>query len=253
LKNVAKKYSIDEFYSDAINIVRKAILSTGEKTEGRTFTENGMQVYDVEVLGIKVEESVAKIITAHQEEMVRKALELSDAAKKMEVTSQLDKYAQETAKLTHDTELYKLGLNKTIEAEKAAAALELAEAKRKMEIAKVEAEASIQTFYDTIARAKLDREKAIADAEIEKARAEAEIEIRKNEEQAKRIQEVMASITPELVAAMTSSANADLMETVAKAMSPYAIAKGESVSEVTNKLLRGTPLEGLLEQFAKKD
>jgi major vault protein len=255
LKNEAKKYSIEEFYSNAINIVRKAILTEGEgksKSEGRTFMENGMQVYDVEVLGIKVEESVAKIIVAHQEEMVRKALELSDAAKKMEVTTQLDTYAKETAKLTHETELYRLGLSKALEKEKADAALELAEAKRQMEIAKVQAEAAIQTSYDTIASAKLAREKAVADAEIAKLREQAQIEIEKNKAQAERIKEVMESITPELVAAMTSSANADLMETVTKSMAPYAIANGESVSDVTNRLLRGTPLEGLLQQLVEK-
>jgi hypothetical protein len=30
-------------------------------------------------------------------------------------------------------------------------------------------------------------------------------------------------------------------------MAPYAIAKGESIAEVTNKLLRGTSLEGIIE------
>ena len=33
-----------------------------------------------------------------------------------------------------------------------------------------------------------------------------------------------------------------------EAMSPYAIARGESVSETTNLLLRGTPLEKILDQ-----
>ena len=51
---------------------------------------------------------------------------------------------------------------------------------------------------------------------------------------------------------MTSSANAELMETVAKAMSPVAMARGESVAETTNLLLRGTPLEGMIADFVKK-
>ena len=40
--------------------------------------------------------------------------------------------------------------------------------------------------------------------------------------------------------------NNDMLETVTKAMSPYAISKGESVVDVTNKLLRGTSLEDTL-------
>ena len=38
-----------------------------------------------------------------------------------------------------------------------------------------------------------------------------------------------------------------MLETVAQSMSPYAIANGESISEVTNRLLRGTSLEGVIE------
>ena len=52
-------------------------------------------------------------------------------------------------------------------------------------------------------------------------------------------------------AAMTSKSNAELMEVVAKAMSPYAIAKDTSVADVTDQLLRGTTLEGLIETIAK--
>ena len=40
-------YSIQDFYSNATDIIRKCTL--GEDTKGHLFTENGMFVYDVEV------------------------------------------------------------------------------------------------------------------------------------------------------------------------------------------------------------
>jgi len=40
-----------------------------------------------------------------------------------------------------------------------------------------------------------------------------------------------------------------MLETVTASMAPVAIAKGESVADVTNKLLRGTSLEGVLENI----
>ena len=58
----------------------------------------------------------------------------------------------------------------------------------------------------------------------------------------------MTAIQPELVAAMTTKANASLTETIAKSLAPYALAgEDESASDVVNKLLRGTSLEGIVE------
>lgn len=56
----------------------------------------------------------------------------------------------------------------------------------------------------------------------------------------------MASITPGLVEALTSKSNEDMLAAVAKSISPYAIAQGESIADVTNKLLRGTALEDVI-------
>jgi len=52
---------------------------------------------------------------------------------------------------------------------------------------------------------------------------------------------------------MTSCSNAELMKSLAEAMGPYALATNESVSDVINRLLRGTSLEGLLEKLIEKE
>jgi hypothetical protein len=49
------------------------------------------------------------------------------------------------------------------------------------------------------------------------------------------------------VAAMTTKSNEDMLSAVTEAMAPYAIAKGESIAQTVNTLLRGTSLEGILE------
>ena len=57
----------------------------------------------------------------------------------------------------------------------------------------------------------------------------------------------MDSISEDLVAAMASKSNNDMTVAIAQAIAPYALAgNGESVSDVVNKLLRGTPLEQLV-------
>ena len=57
----------------------------------------------------------------------------------------------------------------------------------------------------------------------------------------------MGAISEDLVAAMTSKSNNEMLVAVSEAMAPWAMAEGESVPNTVNKILRGTPLEGLLE------
>ena len=58
------------------------------------------------------------------------------------------------------------------------------------------------------------------------------------------VKEIMESITPDLVAAMNSKSNADLTAAIMTNISPYALAgEDETVTDVTTRLVRGTPLE----------
>ena len=59
----------------------------------------------------------------------------------------------------------------------------------------------------------------------------------------------MGSISEDLVAALNAKANSEMLETVTGAMSPYAISEDTSVADVTNKLLRGTSLEGIIDNM----
>ena len=100
-----------------------------------------------------------------------------------------------------------------------------------------------------IAEAKLEREKKEDAARIETEKELAAIEKAKQEAYAETVAKIMASVTPDLVAAMTSKSNASMLETVTQAMAPYALAQGESIAEVTNRLLRGTTLEEVIENM----
>jgi major vault protein len=88
-KRAVKKYTIEEFYNNYSTIIHDiAICADCEKADGDTrigryFPENGMYVHDCEVLSLSVENAIAKLLTAHQEEMVQKSLELSDAEKRV--------------------------------------------------------------------------------------------------------------------------------------------------------------------------
>ena len=63
----------------------------------------------------------------------------------------------------------------------------------------------------------------------------------------------MASVSPDLVAALNTKANAQLLTDATKAMAPYAIANNESVADTVNKLMRGTSLENVINTMVTKD
>ena len=267
LKKEIKKYSIEEFYANATDIVRNITLdkhvctcedecacdcdSEEKKYSGRLFRENGMLVYDTEVLQVGVEKSVAYILEGHQMEMISKSLELSNAEKQMQVKTKLAEYEKKQIDLDNDNKLHKLELNLNYELAQLEKEASVNEERRAMNEAKIQAEADLQKVMDAIHDAKLERAKKDDEAKIETEKKLAEIDKAKQEAYAATVKTIMESIDEELIAALTSNANANMLETVTEAMAPYAIANGESVAEVTNKLLRGTTLEGVIDNLTE--
>lgn len=259
MKRAAKQYTIEEFYANASDIVREICLNLPKEGEeqgesecgrtGRFFRENGMLVHDVEVLSVAVERNVAEILEDHQEEMIRKCLELSDATKKMEVVTQLAAYEKKENELKHQNQIYKIELDKKLDLEKLARQAELDKKAQEQAEASKQAEYDLQVIIDAIAEAKLEREKKEDAARIETEKKLAAIEKAKQEAYAETVAKIMASVTPDLVAAMTSKANSEIMESIGKAVSPYSIANGESISETVNTLLRGTSLQETLKNI----
>lgn len=258
LKREAKKHDIQDFYANSTDIVRNIVLDKTSKKEyadgeraGRYFSENGMLIHDVEVLRVRVESEIAEMLNEHQTEMVEKSLELADAEAKMKVVTALADVAKKEAELDNANALYRLELQQKLTEEKLAKEEEIRVKQRAAHEAEKKAEADLQEVLDKIQAAKLERDKKEHEARVAREKALAKIKEDEQKAYAETVKSIMSSISPDLVAALSTKANADLLETATKNMSPYAIAKGESVSEVVDKLMRGTTLEGVLTSMKK--
>ena len=86
---------------------------------------------------------------------------------------------------------------------------------------------------------------------IKTEKALAAIEEAKQKAYAETVAKIYAAISPDLVAALQAQANASMANGIGQAVAPYAIAKGESVSDAINTLLRGTSLEKTLKNVAE--
>lgn len=262
LKREAKKFTIEEFYANAADIVRGVALDKGsikatiEAADakphiGRYFPENGMVVTDVEVLGVKVEAQIAKMMERHQTEMIQKTLDLSDATRKAEITKKLAEYEREEAELAHNNKMYILELAQKAAEEKMQNDAALDVLRRGEEAAKTQAKADMQAVLDAIHKAQLARDRAADDEKINTEKQLAAIEEAKQKAYAETVAKIYGAISPDLVAALQAQANASMANGIGQAVAPYAIAKGESVSDAVNTLLRGTSLEKTLKNIVE--
>jgi hypothetical protein len=204
------------------------------------------------VLNVTIQPDIADILTEHQYEMVQKSLELTDAEKRVSLAEALAAAEEREQELRNQKLLNKMEL----EREEALRKMEIqSEVQRKAEAEKQamkKAEQDMQPVLDAIAEAENTRKEKEFAMQVEHKKQLAEIEEAKQKAYAETVAKIMSSISEDLVAALNSKSNADVLEAVSKSMSPLAIARGESVADTTNLLLRGTSLEGLLESLSKK-
>lgn len=254
IKREIRTYNIKDFYADSTEIIRNIVLdiNTDAETEaadkpfGRLFRTNGMLVNDVDIIGIGVEKDIAMILEKHQNELIQKSVELADAAARMEVVTALADVKKKEAELNNETALYALELEQKRTEEEMHNEEMIRAKKREAKAAEVQAQNDLQGILTAIQSAEMARIKEKQDAEIAHAKELAEIEKAKQEAYAATVKEIMSSIQPDLVAAISASTQAELLKEGMASISPYAIANGESVADTVNKLLRGTSLEEII-------
>lgn len=256
IKKYVKNYTIEEFYQNYSSIVHDIAvdnINKGENCEdtgrpwGRYFEENGMYVYDAEVLSLDVQSDIEELLTEHQYEMVKKNLELADAEKNVQIAEALIEAEKKEQELRYDKTVNKLELKKLENEKQIALQAELNRAQEAERIAAKQAEANLQKLIDIVNDAELARKQKAEDQRLKNAEAAAALEKSKQDAYAETVAKIMGSIAPGLIEAMTTKSNEDMLAAVTEAMAPYAIAKGESIAQTVNTLLRGTSLEGIIE------
>ena len=254
MKRIAKNYTIEQFYQQYSEIMRAVALDSGCETDGengkkgRFFCENGMLVHDCEVLSISIDSDIEDMLIAHQQEMIAQSLKLSDAEKRVAVAEKLAVAEQKEQELRNQQLINKMQLQREEAVKKLAIQAEINALQDAEKLAAKKAEQDMQKVIDAIHDASLARKDKDNAQEIEHKRQLAAIEEAKQKAYAETVAAIMGSISEDLVAAMTSKSNNDMTVAIAQAIAPYALAgDNESVSDVVNKLLRGTALEQLID------
>ena len=259
MKRAAKNYTIEEFHQNYVDIIRDVAIdknkdgADGEKKhKGRFFPENGMYVNDCEVLSICVEDEIAEMLIVHQRDMVRKALQLSAADKRVQVAEQLAVAEQKENELENQKLINKMNLQREEALRRLEIQTEVNRKKEAEEAAVKQAEKDIQVVYDAIADAQRERRAKDDNQELAKKEAIIELEKVKQKAYADTVAQIMASIGPDLTAALTAKANTDMVAALEHAVAPYAISsRDESVADVVARLTKGLPIDEAINKLAK--
>jgi major vault protein len=254
LRGAVKRVGIEEFYRDPISIIRDALLGKaveGGERKGLVFAENGMRVYDVDVLEVKIENTeIAELLGNAQVEALESTLQV--AAKERELATTTRVHAVERQIVEEQTKTEKAKANLQMEFVRLALTKALAEAdsRAQKEAADLKALQERQGGFDAVAKAELARAKAKKDQELAAVEQELEIAIKREVQQTEDITKRASAISDKLIAALQAFGDKELMSHVAEAMAPLAIFRNSGVVEAFAGLLKGSPLEGALQLAA---
>ena len=257
LRNAVKQYGIQEFYSNSINILRETILgkpSEEGKRTGRLFSENGMHVYDVEVLNVRLgDDIIEELLIEAQHSVVNQTLELEAEQRRYELVQKKESIRQKIRKIEIQTKIVELELELERQKKQHEFKMTSLQNSAKEQQQSLTDRMAEQDKLKTLQDAKLGRKKQDEYLRLELERAQAEIKQGDLEAEVSAMARRAEAISPDLIAALQSFGDQAMVEKVAESMAPLAILGGESVSDILSRLLKGTVLEKALVVKETKD
>lgn len=249
------KHGIRAFYADFAGIIRTIVL--GEAVEGarpgRTFEENGLHIYDVDVLSLSFEDhALARDFSEAAKATFRNELKLAEEKRGLDMTKELTAISLEKSKLAAEGSMQLAAFTKQkadADAEGAIATI-LAQVRKDEEEGKARLAriaASTEASRAQLAEQQLGHDQGHTNA----VRANDEdLRLRQAETNAAVTQ--LAAIQPGLIAALDKLGESELIEKIASHLNVQSILGGTSVSDALTKALRGTRFASLLEEHSNR-
>lgn len=253
VRSAVQKFGIEEFYGNHTEILRDVILgkspARGEQRPGALFEENGMRIYDVEVLGVAMQNpDVEKMLVNAQREVIQNTLVLAAERRKLEYVKESEDIKRQEATARAETQRANFELQGETAKRKLELDLTMIEANAKAEAERIAKELEAQTARGQIAKLDLEQRKAESDQELALEASRQQIKLREIEAQVAAVVEKSKAISPDLVAALSAFGERAMVEKVAEAMAPLGILSGgkKSVVEILQEMLKGTVLANQL-------
>jgi major vault protein len=241
IRNAAKNIEVSEFYQNATKVIRDTILGEATPTgrSGRSFLENGMHVYDVEVLKVTIQDtSVEEALVDAQRNAFKVALDRQEEQRNFEFLGFVENIRRrsegekaETAKVVHQYKMFSL--------ERTQASLI---AEKKIPVLSEQAILLLQQDCIPIL-------KDINEADVERTAArqlqERTHTISLLQAEINAVKEKAQAVSPQLIAALTTFAQEQVLTEALKSLGPMGVLGKMNMSDMLGRLTEGTVLENL--------
>ena len=240
LRGVAKKLSIKELIDHLSDVVRDSVLGAKDSKNkirpGHRFEENGMRIYDVEVLKFQItSKDVAEMIQEAQKTAVSNTLLLTQKQQDLENARVIQKLELEIEELKNQTALRKIELDKSkVSSENQARLTRIAE-ESQANAARQEGAIKLAELLSIEEKEKLAIKEAKDKQIIEMAKEETELFTKR-----------MGSVNDKLAQALENLAESNMLSEVASAVAPLAIMEQQGIGPVIERVFGGS---NLLEKF----
>ena len=244
LSEECKEVSTDEFVDTYIDIVKKVIDKCNES--GKLL----LHIDEFTVGKAACDKNIQDALIQRRNSILSQQLAIGKMISEGVLDEERAKLEHDRLELEHQQQAFRQELEKQAELRSIKDAEEIRLAREAEDKAQLEAEKLRQTLLSANEKIKLQREKDAAVQAVAIAKDQAKLETDKLNAETDAKKRLIDSITPDLIAAITTASNTETLRCVAENIAPWALAsKDESVADVVTKLTRGTSLEGLLDKI----
>jgi len=251
--NTVRSIGVQEFYSNAANILRDTVLGAKGDTNRplKHFVENGMTVYDLELISITVQDkAVADLLAKTRQDTLRDSIDLERAQEQLQLTKGIEDAKRQTLKETATTTELKDALMADAVARQTAAQMMQLEAEIAANVKRNEGEKSAAEIAKMTKALYLDIKSAEDAHAQEIAEQVLAREIKKLTEEAQAQKTRTENIPTALVEALVALAQSGQFQAIAEHLAPLSIVRGESLSGTMEQMFKGTALEGMVNNIA---
>jgi major vault protein len=244
IRNAVKKITIEDFNDNSTDIIRDTVLGASKegKRSGRSFGENGMKIYDTEVLGLAFEDTnIASMLISNQHDIVKQNLNLLKLEKDLQYSTKQEEFKRQQL----DERVKTSDKNAEVRLKEVAHSKKISEVELANQIildtTELDFEETKQKKLDSVATSKVKREKAREDQKTQVQKDRSAIAVAEVEKQ-------LAAITPGLIEALITNGNVKLSEALAKNLKSQhgglasLFAGGGGFNEIL-ETIKGSPLE----------
>mgnify|MGYP002641047986 CR=1 FL=1 len=256
LKSASRKKTHEELQDNGEDFVRDTILGAkpeGGERPGMAFPENGMRVYDVEVLKVVVgDDTIHEMLVQAQHTEVKTSIELAQAQRDLSDTKAREKIKQAKATAAEETEAHRAEIREIQIARSLKTGLAELAARIETSAKDLERQKAEDMVGHSMAEAMVSKDKLATDAKMEALRAEQTLKEMWLSKETKAMVDRLAAAKGGFAEALTALGDKRVLVDVAEAMSVQQFLGGKNLPEVVTKVFEGTPLAGLAQMAMDK-